>query len=1002
MRQTFVVPLLTMLLAFTKLPAEENYWQQFVHYTLDVTLIPIQKKLIGQETILYKNNSPDTLYKFYMHLYPNAYRGPESIMAKEAKHFFRNVIPDDAGYLKIESLKIITDPSNDRESSLAAFRVNDTILETDLPTPLPPGGEMTFEIDFTLKIRKHTRRAGYRGNQHDFAQWYPKVCVYDESGWNAEPFHYQGEFYGEFGVFDVTIDAPYDYIIGATGEVLAGDPGWEAVQVTLDDSKTESGSTLKTSRLQLNSDAAQGKRREVTFHAENVHDFAWVASPDFIYESGEWDGIPIHVLYRSRVKNRWRRIVVERGARALEWLSKKFGRYPYPQLTIAHGLLRGGMEYPMLVMNSSESESLILHEVGHIYFFAILGNNEWKEAWLDEGFTSFQTRWYMETRYGEWGFDREAWLKRANWLQKRRPRKTSRERNRDFALQFINSGHNEPISKPAYKFNEPMSYSVNAYTKGAFFYDMLKYVVGDSVFRRICHDYFERWKFKHVNQARFQATCEHVSGQDLDWFFDQWLHDSVTVDYRLGTVKKRKNGDVWQTDVTIIRKARGKMPVEVEVTAQSGEKVVKRWDGLGKLGSLSFQTRSKPVKVVLDPEDAILDNTRLNNGALTFKLHFDYPNMSYSPRESYLVTWRPSAWTNRVDKVRFGGRLRGRYGALRNAVLGAWFGVDSQVLDLRFRYSNPLTPLGPNARGSIGVQKMEGRFEIDAHLFLSKSAYLSRPPKQRFWVGFNHSRLVGDQAQRYTVREYDQKQDTSLVTWQKGTVNNFYVRYQLESRWRFLFSNLTLGFDTVLDDWQSDYDYRSGFADARFWLTKNDQGIFLRLYAAQVFNPQTAPIQDLIFIDGANPRERFKRFYLRSDGALPEELHYHLPGGANLRGYVNQPLFGDQVVALNIELRKRVRPPLINKQIQKYLGNTTLAVFADLAAMQFLDSKNHVLADAGLGLRFSKRLPDTWYTLFTGGRNLTLRLDFPVWVNEPLPGEKRLRFRWVFGFEQAI
>ncbi|RMF59677.1 MAG: M1 family peptidase, partial [Calditrichaeota bacterium] len=632
------------------LQAQNTYWQQFVHYDMDVTLIPLEHALAGEETIWYKNNSPDTLTQFYLHLYPNAYRNSKTVRAREAKRFHRKLLAkaQDAGFIDIESFKIISSDEAGGVRSVSAFKVDDTILEAELPRPLPPGDSLRIELSFYLKVRKFAGRAGYRGNQYDFAQWYPKVCVYDETGWNAEPFHFNGEFYGEFGTFDVTIHLPPTYIVAATGTVVSGDPGWDTVHVdtALSDAQWQQAWEDMTDRRRKQ--AADGQMRSVTFHAENVHDFAWSTCPDFLYERGEWDGIPIHVLYRSRVKKQWSKVVVRRGARALAWLSGKFGRYPYPQLTIVHGLLGGGMEYPMLVMNSSQREGLILHEVGHIYFYGILGNNEWKEAWLDEGFTTFQTRWYMESRYGRWGFDRKSWLRRATWLQRHRPGNTSREANRNMALSYILSGYDEPISKPAYSYNEPFGYSMNAYTKGAFFYDMLRYVVGEKTFEKICREYFDRWKFKHVNEARFKQVCETVSGMDLDWFFDEWLHKTVKIDYALGEVKKINKDSLWLTEVQVLRKEKGKMPVEVQLVTEAGDTVTQRWPGLANEGRLTFETRSKPTRVMLDPEDKVLDVRRFNNGPPRVEVLFDYPNLSYSPRQTYLVTWRPSGWFNDV------------------------------------------------------------------------------------------------------------------------------------------------------------------------------------------------------------------------------------------------------------------------------------------------------------------------------------------------------------------
>lgn len=984
------------------LHAQEGYWQQDVHYKMDVTLLPLKHALIGDETIIYKNNSPDTLKRIYLHLYPNAYRSSRSVRATEAREFHQRLIPrkQDAGSIDIETFRILSG-ERPAQKTLTAFEVNDTILSAQLPEPLPPGGEVTIQLSFNLKVRKFSGRAGYRGFQYDFAQWYPKMCVYDETGWNNQPFHYLGEFYGEFGTFDVTVNVPSGYVVGATGVVVDGDPGWNMVKVDTSLSRTEWQAAFERIKQNVRRLAAGGKLRKVTFHAENVHDFAWVTSPDFLYEKGMWRDVPVHVLYRSYAKERWSKRVVRRGKRALSWLSQKFGLYPYPQLTITHGLLGGGMEYPMLVMNSSEREGLILHEVGHIYFYGILANNEWKEAWLDEGFTSFQTRWYMETRYGKWGYDRQTALQGATWLQKHRPGITRRFQDRQTALAYINSGKNEPISKAAYAFREPLAYRRNAYTKGAFFYDLLKYVVGDSVFNQICHEYFDRWKFKHVNEMRFKQVCEDVSGETLDWFFAQWLHTDAKIDYALGAVRKARIDSLWETEVQILRKANGTMPVEVALTTASGKTLTKRWDGFDKIGRLTFETAEKPRRIVLDPDDAILDNNLFNNGGTQIEFHYDYPNSAYRPRRAYLLTWRPMAWYNSVDKARVGLRLNAHEGFAKNLDLGLWFGTDSQVLDGRARFSSRIEALGARTRGAVLIQKLEGRFEVDAHLTFTKSKYLAVPPFHRFWLGFNHSQLLGTHAGDYVLREYDQKQDVQLPVWQDGIVNKLYGRYSLNPSGRKWFTNLAFGFDSVQEDWGSDFTYNTVFSELRFWTPSNSQGLFLRLYGKKIFHSQDAPVQDLIFLDGANPRTRFSRVYLRSQGALPEELHYQLPGGGNARGFYNQPIFGDQILALNTEVRKTLSTQNA-KGAGAVFGTTGVALFADIAGMEFRDSRSEFYADAGIGLRLQKTLPDNWITLFTRTRNITLRLDFPIWVNKPLPDERKFRFRWVFGFEQAI
>ncbi|MFQ5677011.1 MAG: hypothetical protein ACE5G1_14030, partial [bacterium] len=212
----------------------------------------------------------------------------KTIYTREARRYYRQILSNikDAGYIQIESFRIVSQRPGGEEKTVNAFQVNDTILEADLPEPLPPGGSLKIELAFYLKVRKFARRAGYRDSQYDFAQWYPKVCVYDENGWHAEPFHFMGEFYGEFGTFDVTINVPFNYIIGATGEVTQGDPGWNLVQVDTSLSKTEWQTEQTKTKSALLEKSQQGLMRTVTWHAENVHDLPGSPAPIFSTNRG--------------------------------------------------------------------------------------------------------------------------------------------------------------------------------------------------------------------------------------------------------------------------------------------------------------------------------------------------------------------------------------------------------------------------------------------------------------------------------------------------------------------------------------------------------------------------------------------------------------------------------------------------------------------------------------------------------------------------------------------
>jgi hypothetical protein len=244
--------------------------------------------------------------------------------------------------------------------------------------------------------------------------------------------------------------------------------------------------------------------------------------------------------------------------------------------------------------------------------------------------------------------------------------------------------------------------------------------------------------------------------------------------------------------------------------------------------------------------------------------------------------------------------------------------------------------------------------------------------------------------------------DTTAATWQKGNINKLYFRYSINPRGTLWFSYFNLGWDTVQKDWGSVGTYNMLFSDLRFWLRNPNKSFALRLYAAKLFQPQNALLQDFIFLSAANPREQFKRFYLRSQGGLPDGLNYHSPGGGNIRGYLDHLHYGNEIFSSNVELNLHFDKLHLKRGTHPWSVRPTVTLFSDIAWLNSPENETDFFADAGIGVRFEQTLPDHWFTLFTGGRTLTIRFDFPIWVNTPVVGERALKFRWLFGFEQVI
>ncbi len=990
-----IVSCFVLLMIAPRASASDDYWQQYVHYDLRVKLDPVANALIGEAIISYQNNSPDTLDRIYLHLYPNAFKDENSTFAREAKRrYFRGSIsPENSGYIDILEFRISREKtiSAPHHGSIVAYHIDDTILACELPEPLPPNDSLQLYIKFYEKIPSLIVRGGRRGTQFDFGQWYPKLVVYDQNGWHPDQYHAEGEFYGEFGTFDVAITLPYNYIVCATGVPVEGDPGWSWVEVDTSLTDDQWRERHKEQLLTIEKLGEESKERTVKFHADQVHDFAWSACPDFVYERGEWNGIPIHVLYRSYARAGWSKKVTQRGARVLEWLSSRFGRYPYPQLTIMHGLMGGGMEYPMLVMNSGPSEGLISHEVGHIYFYGILANNELAEAWMDEGLTSYQEFWYQQVHFGPWGYEKDDIPDTNSWKFKINPRLPRKESTTQTLVDYLVSGYNEPMSQYAQDFKG--GYGMNAYAKGAAFFRMLHYIVGDSLWDVICHRYFDRWKFKHVNEQRFKQVVEEVTGENFDWYFDQWMRKAVAFDYGLGKItKSRLSNGQWQTDVEIKRKDDGIMPVEVQLTTDKGQKFIRRWDGRERSGIVTFITADKPNQVVLDPRDMILDKNRLNNGDWQFKFLPDVPFANYRPRNAYLIRYAPMLWYNDVDGIWLGVRFSGSYsGGYYRTQWGLTRGFKSNRAGYYFLIGHPVLRNSEKLQLTIAGVNREGRGIGDIALIYRTSKIRFIPPFHELRLSFNSAQLLKNE-HHYAQRNIkSQGRIVRWPEWEPGRVSKISFGYDLDIMERQWSSNLDVHVETAQRSWGSEYEFYRFTGQLKFSLGSRSQGLRVRLFAGNFWGDRI-PIQEKFFIDGGNPRERFDQFYLRSSGSMPAEVRYHFPGGGNLRGYIDQPIATERIVAMNAEVRSGMLNPLFRKILPRR-SFLELTPFFDFARVEIANPASCNLMDAGIGVRWSYRL---FY------QPILLRLDFPFWVSDPLPGEKQMKFRWVVSIQHAI
>ncbi|MGD2071118.1 MAG: hypothetical protein PVI57_20785, partial [Gemmatimonadota bacterium] len=358
-------------------PAQDAYWQQEVHYTIEAYLDEQEERLEAAGTMAYHNRSPDALDEVYFHLHLNAFR-PNSVWARAEERDrldFQSLEEPDYAYDRLRSMEVdgvVLTPEYPHAP-------DSTVVRFALPEAIPPGGEVTFAFEWLARPSTLCRRQCRRGRSFDFAQWYPRVAVYDRGGWQENPLHPQGEFYGEYGTFDVTLDLADDQVVGATGAVLEGDPGWRpqpTSPVREPDLQTDWYSDpLAPDSPGFLAASPEAGRKRVRFYGERIHHFAWSTSPEYRYEATRHGDVAVHVLFRPGDLDWDLGAAAARTVRALEWLESVFGPYPYPQLTNLHRLEGGGTEFPMMIMDGGPSQGLITHETAHQWAMGIFGSN---------------------------------------------------------------------------------------------------------------------------------------------------------------------------------------------------------------------------------------------------------------------------------------------------------------------------------------------------------------------------------------------------------------------------------------------------------------------------------------------------------------------------------------------------------------------------------------------------------------------------------------------------
>ncbi len=619
--------LFALIQAASAISAQEPLCKQVANYSLDVKLDTKAQMIKATEILTWTNNTSSSTSELWFHIYWNAFQNNMSTFLIEATQRGRTVrdfAKDDWGYCRVKSMRIMDSPSFEGYNLLRTmtFRQPDdnnaydqTVFSVKLPYSLGPGQTIRLEIEFESKIPRPISRTGVYKDYYFIAQWFPKIGVLQDGEWNCHQYHTPGEYFADYGTYDVRITLPSSHVIGATGEHME---------------KIDNKDGTTTHR----------------FYQHSVHDFAWTASPRFLEHKEVFEFAPdktteITLLLQpehKHLKERYMRAVKN----AIKTCSLFYGDYPYTSVTCvdpAYNSRSGGMEYPTFFTGGAyflswngipRPEGVTIHEFGHGYFYGLVGSNEFENAWMDEGFTSFlDTEVYYEA-YGEPLYFKTYFGIPVTFKEVKIPIETdgiSRHRltyNMDIMQRF------------AWEFMGGDSYGANSYAKGSLMLRTLKRFMGKELFSHMIKAYSQRFWFKHPRPQDFYDVVSEFAGEDMSWLMDQFIYGSGKLDYAIGKITNRKETQLhgWKdkeyqegesqakshhylSEVLVRRLGEVKIPVEVLIVFENGRLVREQWDGQYRWKKFIFKEPYRIVKAVVDPEfKLVLDINRTNNSMM--------------------------------------------------------------------------------------------------------------------------------------------------------------------------------------------------------------------------------------------------------------------------------------------------------------------------------------------------------------------------------------------------
>lgn len=581
------------------------------NYTIAARLDPAARTIAGDERIVWRNITRTTATELQFHLYWNSWKDAKSTWMREraltgfAAAATRPV--SDWSKIEVSSVRLIAPSAADLTASQHFITPDDdnsddqTVMAIPLPAPVGPGGEVTIELKWTAHVPRTFARTGAIGNFFFIAQWFPKLGVLQQDGWNCHQFHAGTEFFSDYGSYDVSLSVPQRWIVGATGS------------------------------LRERRDNADGTATH-RYYQDDVHDFTWTTSPDLIerlakFEHPTLPPVEMRLLLQPEHAGQADRHF-DATRTTLKYYGEWFGPYPYGHITIVDPAFQsgaGGMEYPTLFTAGTRwlapervttPEGVTVHEAGHQFWYGIVGNNEFEDAWMDEGFNTFSTARaiaqvydpnYLALRYFG-GF--------VPWVFKDvlMPRET--EGN---GLEgYRRAAKSDVQATPTFRYFPSTGGNIT-YNKTGLWLNTMERWLGWPTLQRVMATHFDRWKFKHPKPADFFAIANEASGRDLGWFFDRVYRSADVFDYGVDSLNAAPVQSGFRSTVVVRRYGEATFPIDVRVTFDDGERVTEHWEGVDRWKMYSYVRPASVVSAEVDPDHVLLLDVNYTNNSKTLQ-----------------------------------------------------------------------------------------------------------------------------------------------------------------------------------------------------------------------------------------------------------------------------------------------------------------------------------------------------------------------------------------------